>query len=46
MPSVQPNAATTLAQTNLRNLIGDKSLDEFYDWMTGILQRAGRLQSS
>lgn len=25
---------------------GDKSLDEFYDWMTGILQRAGRLQSS
>ena len=25
---------------------GDKSLDEFYDWMQGILTRAGRFHSS
>ena len=25
---------------------GDKSLDEFYDWIAGILTRAGRIQSS
>src|SRR4030066_285372 len=32
-------AATTLAQTNLRNLIGDKSLDETLTAQVGLCQR-------
>lgn len=34
------------AHRNCNIAQGDKSLDEFYDWIAGILRRAGRIQSS
>lgn len=46
----QPRSHTAgnvgFAHRNCNIAQGDKSLDEFYDWIAGILTRAGRIQSS
>lgn len=46
----QPRSHTAgnvgFAHRNCNIAQGDKSLDEFYDWIGGILTRAGRIQSS
>jgi hypothetical protein len=46
----QPRSHTAgnvgFAHRNCNIAQGDKSLGEFYDWITGILTRAGRIQSS
>jgi hypothetical protein len=46
----QPRSHTAgnvgFAHRNCNIAQGDKSLDQFYDWIAGILTRAGRIQSS